>query len=51
MFTLVDVWDALNNDQPYRKAWPHEKAVTYLRDHVRLFFDPDLLGRFLEMVL
>ena len=45
----VDVWDALNNDQPYRKAWPGEKALTYLRDHTRLFFDPDLLATFLEM--
>ena len=50
LFTIVDVWDALNNDQPYRKAWPREKAVTYMRDHVRLFFDPELLSKFLEIV-
>jgi len=49
LFIIVDVWDALNNDQPYRKAWPREKALTYLRDHTRLFFDPDLLTTFLEM--
>jgi len=27
IFAVVDVWDALTSDRPYRKAWPKEKAI------------------------
>ena len=27
IFTVVDVYDALTSDRPYRKAWPKEKAI------------------------
>lgn len=31
IFAVVDVWDALSSDRPYRPAWPHEKVRAYLR--------------------
>jgi response regulator RpfG family c-di-GMP phosphodiesterase len=31
IFTVVDVWDALSSDHPYRKAWPEEKVREYIQ--------------------
>ncbi|MBI5502892.1 MAG: response regulator [Deltaproteobacteria bacterium] len=40
IFAVVDVWDALRSDRPYRKAWADEK----IRDHIASLrashFDP-----------
>jgi hypothetical protein len=50
IFALVDVWDALTSDRPYRKAWPKEKALAYMREQVGTHFDPDLVEPFLRML-
>jgi GAF domain-containing protein len=50
IFTVVDVWDALLSDRPYRKAWPKSKAVRYLSEHSGTQFDPNVLECFLEIV-
>ncbi|HWQ11450.1 MAG TPA: HD domain-containing phosphohydrolase [Roseiflexaceae bacterium] len=31
LFTVVDVWEALTSDRPYRPAWPPERALAYWR--------------------
>ncbi len=31
IFAVVDVWDALTSDRPYRKAWQEEKACQYIQ--------------------
>jgi HD-GYP domain-containing protein (c-di-GMP phosphodiesterase class II) len=31
LFAVVDVWDALCSDRPYRPAWPKERALAYIR--------------------
>jgi HD-GYP domain-containing protein (c-di-GMP phosphodiesterase class II) len=31
IFAVVDVWDALNSDRPYRAAWTEKKAREYIR--------------------
>ena len=33
IFSVVDVWDALIEDRPYRAAWPEEKVIQHLRDN------------------
>lgn len=48
IFTLVDVWDALSSDRPYRAAWGEEKVRAYLTEQTGLQFDPDLVPLFLE---
>ena len=49
-FTLVDVWDALRSERPYRKPWPDEKVIAYLRENAGIKFDPRLVDLFLELV-
>jgi HD-GYP domain-containing protein (c-di-GMP phosphodiesterase class II) len=50
LFTVVDVYDALTSDRPYRGAWPHEKAVEYLRAESGRHFDPKVVKIFLKML-
>ena len=50
IFSLVDVWDALSYDRPYRRAWPQEKVITYLGEHAGIDFDPALTATFLQML-
>lgn len=50
IFTVADVWDALTNDRPYRKAWPHSKALKYIREKSGTFFDPRIVEIFLEFI-
>lgn len=51
IFALVDVWDALTNDRPYRAAWDRARAAAHLRAERGRHFDPDLVEPFLELVL
>jgi HD-GYP domain-containing protein (c-di-GMP phosphodiesterase class II) len=48
IFAVVDVWDALNSDRPYRKAWSEDKAREYLRSAAGTQFDPQVVQAFLE---
>ena len=50
MFAIVDVWDALSSDRPYKKAWSEEAVVAYLRENAGKEFDPELIPVFLELV-
>jgi PAS domain S-box-containing protein len=49
IFAVVDVWDALCSDRPYRKAWPREEAVEHVRSLVGAHFDPEVVDLFLKM--
>jgi putative nucleotidyltransferase with HDIG domain len=51
IFAVVDVWDALNHDRPYRKAWKQEKALDYLTRNAGSQFDPQVVSVFLSEVL
>ena len=48
LFALVDVWDAITTDRPYRKGWSREKALSYIREQSGTFFDPQLVEMFLQ---
>ena len=50
IFAVVDVWDALTSDRPYRKAWTGRKALNYLRDQAGTLFDPRVVKAFLEVI-
>lgn len=51
IFAVVDVWDALLSDRPYRTAWPKEKALGYLREQSGRHFDPNVVDVFLSFEL
>lgn len=50
VFSLVDVWDALTSDRPYRKAWSGAKAREYILESSGTHFDPEVTKRFLELI-
>ena len=50
LFTIVDVWDAITTDRPYRKGWPREKALDYIREESGRYFDPRLVEIFLQQI-
>jgi len=50
IFAIVDVWDALRTDRPYRKAMPREEVIAYLRDQSGLHFDPNVVNAFMRLI-
>ncbi len=46
IFAVVDVWDALTSDRPYRKAWSKEKAIEYIKSEAGTYFDPQVVNAF-----
>ena len=50
IFAVIDCWDALNSDRPYRRAWPREKAIAYLKDNAGIIFDPHVVEVFLYIL-
>jgi HD-GYP domain-containing protein (c-di-GMP phosphodiesterase class II) len=49
LFAVVDVFDALTSDRPYRSAWTHSKALAYIKEQSGHLFDPDVVEFFLEI--
>jgi putative two-component system response regulator len=50
IFAVIDVWDALLSDRPYRKAWEREKVIEHIRENSGTHFDPVLADLFLKMM-
>ena len=50
IFAVVDVWDALLSNRPYRKAWPVDKARTYIQEQAGKYFDPHAVDMFLKLI-
>lgn len=50
IFAVVDVWDALRSDRPYRKAWPEERVMEHLESHKGVHFDPRVVDEFIRMI-
>lgn len=50
IFAFVDVWDSLSSDRPYRKAWPIDKVIAYIREQSGLQFDPNLVEPFIHLI-
>jgi putative nucleotidyltransferase with HDIG domain len=50
IFAAVDIWDALNNDRPYRRAWPQERVRAHLRTLAGNHLDPRVVEVFLSLL-
>ena len=50
IFSVVDVWDALRSDRPYRKAWSVEKVLDYLKECAGTILDPHVVELFLKLI-
>jgi len=50
LFALVDVYDALTSDRPYRSAWSKGEALRYIEDQSAKHFDPAMVPEFLDLV-
>lgn len=48
IFSVIDVFDALTSDRPYRSAWSDEQAFDYIRREKGRHFDPGVADLFLE---
>ena len=50
IFAIVDVWDALLSDRPYRPAWTEERAFEHIRTSAGSHFDPEVVEVFLKFL-
>lgn len=50
IFSVVDVWDALGSDRPYRKKLPKGEIIAYLKEQAGVLFDPRIVEVFLAML-
>jgi len=48
LFAVVNVWDALKSDRPYRPGWPEEKVREHIRSLAGIYFDPQVVKICLE---
>ncbi len=48
IFAVVDVWDALTSNRPYRKAWSKEKTIEHIKSASGTHFDPLVVIAFLS---
>src|SRR5688500_17516284 len=50
LFAVVDVWDALYYDRPYRKGWSIDHTLEYIGEQSGKHFDPQVVDLFLRIV-
>jgi PAS domain S-box-containing protein/putative nucleotidyltransferase with HDIG domain len=50
MFAVVDVWDALSSDRPYRKKMPPKEVIEYLQKEAGHLFDPHVVEIFIPLI-
>ncbi len=50
LFTVVDIWDALTSNRPYRNAWTKKAAEKFIRENSGIILDPGIVDAFLTMI-
>lgn len=50
IFSIVDVWDALRSDRPYRKAWSDKDVHSHILKQTGKQFDPNITRVFLDLI-
>ncbi len=50
IFAVIDVWDAITSDRPYRKRWTRTKALSHIKEQSGKHFDPRVVDGFLKIL-
>ena len=50
IFAVVDVYDALTSDRPYRKAWTKVKTLEHIREQTGSHFDHQIVDVFMKEI-
>jgi response regulator RpfG family c-di-GMP phosphodiesterase len=50
IFSVVDVWDALISNRPYRAAWTNEEALAHIHASSGTHFDPQVVDKFMQLI-
>jgi response regulator RpfG family c-di-GMP phosphodiesterase len=50
LFSVIDVYDALSNNRPYRESWDKARVIAYLLEEKGITLDPEIVDAFVEMV-
>jgi HD-GYP domain-containing protein (c-di-GMP phosphodiesterase class II) len=50
IYTVVDVYDALTSNRPYRAAWSEERVIEYIAGEAGKHFDPQVVDAFLRLM-
>jgi putative nucleotidyltransferase with HDIG domain len=50
IFSVIDVWDALTSNRPYRSAWTPDKALAYIHEQSGRYFDPGVVQEFFKLI-
>jgi putative nucleotidyltransferase with HDIG domain len=50
VFAIVDVWDALTSNRPYRQPWSRDKTLAYIQEQRGKHFDPRIVDAFVELM-
>lgn len=51
IFAVVDVWDALRSERPYRMPWPDDQVIAHLKQLSGVHFDPQIVQSFIDMLI
>jgi len=49
LMAIIDVYDALTSERPYKKAFTHKEAVNIIKDGRGSHFDPALTDLFISV--
>ncbi len=50
LFAVVDVWDALRSDRPYRPGWPNDRVLEHICSLAGTHFDPKAVELFCKIL-
>lgn len=50
LFAVVDVWDALTSQRPYRQAWSEEETLKHIKEQSGKHFDPKVVATFAILI-
>lgn len=50
IFAVVDCWESLRSDRPWRKAWTDGNAWDYIEKNSGVLFDPHIVEKFRQLI-